>query len=51
MRLLGQDNQAVLQKYLGYDADRVAALTAAGLLVEDEMLAGQRERGGPASKP
>jgi crotonobetainyl-CoA:carnitine CoA-transferase CaiB-like acyl-CoA transferase len=51
MRLLGQDNQAVLQKYLGYDADRVAALTAAGLLVENEMLAAQRERGGPASKP
>jgi benzylsuccinate CoA-transferase BbsF subunit len=30
--LLGQDNEYVLTKLLGYDADRVAALDAAGVL-------------------
>jgi benzylsuccinate CoA-transferase BbsF subunit len=30
--LLGQDNAYVLTKLLGYDADRVAALDAAGVL-------------------
>jgi crotonobetainyl-CoA:carnitine CoA-transferase CaiB-like acyl-CoA transferase len=31
---LGEHNQAVLQRYLGYDADRVAQLTAAGVLAD-----------------
>ena len=31
---LGEHNQAVLQCYLGYDADRVAQLTAAGVLAD-----------------
>ncbi len=29
---LGEHNQPVLQRYLGYDADQVAQLTAAGVL-------------------
>jgi len=43
MRLLGEDNRAVLEKYLGYGAEQIAVLTAAGLLVEDEMLASRQK--------
>ena len=43
--LLGQHNQAVLSGLLGFPADRIAALTAAGILAEDPLVAQMREQG------
>lgn len=40
--LLGEDNQAVLGKYLGYAPEKVAALTEAGLLGGDQRLSERR---------
>jgi CoA:oxalate CoA-transferase len=37
--LLGQDNEEVLQKYLGYGKGEIEALTQRGLLVKDPRLA------------
>ncbi len=41
--LLGQDNENVLGKYLDYAPQRVAELTAAGLLGEDKLLRERRK--------
>jgi hypothetical protein len=41
---LGEDHRrGWLEKYLAYGADRIAALTAAVLPVEDQMLAARRK--------
>jgi crotonobetainyl-CoA:carnitine CoA-transferase CaiB-like acyl-CoA transferase len=44
LSMLGQDNERVLGKYLGYSAQRVAELTASGLLGEAQMLGERRKR-------
>jgi len=45
LSMLGQDNERVLGKYLGYTRERVAALTGSGVLAQDAMLAERRKRG------
>jgi len=42
---LGEHNQEILHDFLGYDAARIAALNAAGTLVEDPQLASLRAEG------
>ena len=44
LSLLGQDNQRVLGKYLGYSPQQVADLTAGGLLGEAAELSERRKR-------
>jgi crotonobetainyl-CoA:carnitine CoA-transferase CaiB-like acyl-CoA transferase len=44
LSMLGQDNERVLSKYLGYSAQRVATLTGSGLLAEAPQLAERRKR-------
>ena len=43
--LLGQDNESVLGKYLGYSAQQVAELTTGGMLGEDKLLSARRKSG------
>ena len=43
--LLGQDNESVLGKYLGYSPQRVAELTTGGMLGEDKLLSARRKSG------
>ena len=43
--LLGQDNESVLGKYLGYSPQRVAELTTSGMLGEDKLLSARRKSG------
>jgi crotonobetainyl-CoA:carnitine CoA-transferase CaiB-like acyl-CoA transferase len=39
LALLGQDNDQVLEKYLGYSKEKVEGLIRLGLLVRDPQLA------------
>ena len=43
--LLGEHNERVLTQYLGYSADKIAALTRAGVLVQEPLVRELRERG------
>lgn len=43
--LLGEHNESVLSRYLGYSADKVAALTRAGALVQEPLVGELRQRG------
>jgi CoA:oxalate CoA-transferase len=45
LSLLGQDNERVLGKYLGYSPQKLAELTGSGLLFESPMLSERRKRG------
>jgi crotonobetainyl-CoA:carnitine CoA-transferase CaiB-like acyl-CoA transferase len=45
LSLLGQDNERVLGKYLGYAPEQVADLTGRGLLGEAKELGERRKRG------
>jgi hypothetical protein len=38
MSMLGEDNRDVLARYLGYSAQRLDELQAAGILIEDAEL-------------
>jgi len=43
--LLGEHNEKILGKYLGYSAEKVAELTKAGVLTQDPQVARLRSRG------
>jgi len=43
--VMGEDNAAVLGRYLGYSAEKIGALMAAGVLAEDPRAPQVRERG------
>ena len=43
--LLGEHNEKILSQYLGYSADRIAALTQSGVLVQEPLVKEFRERG------
>ncbi len=43
--LLGEHNESVLGRYLGYSAEKIAALTQAGVLVQESLVKELRERG------
>ena len=43
--LLGEHNESVLSRYLGYSADKIAALTRAGALVQEPLVGELRQRG------
>ena len=42
---LGEHNEAILSRYLGYSADRIAALTQSGVLVQEPLVKELRARG------
>ena len=44
LSLLGQDNERVLGKYLGYSPQKLGELTSSGLLFESPMLSERRKR-------
>lgn len=43
--LLGEHNESVLSRYLGFSADRIAALTQSGVLVQEPLVKELRQRG------
>ena len=43
--LLGEHNERVLTRYLSYSADKIAALTQAGVLVQEPLVGELRQRG------
>ena len=43
--LLGEHNERVLTRYLSYSADKIAALTRAGVLVQEPLVGELRQRG------
>jgi CoA:oxalate CoA-transferase len=43
--LLGEHNESVLARYLGYSVDRVAALTRSGVLIQEPLVGELRQRG------
>jgi crotonobetainyl-CoA:carnitine CoA-transferase CaiB-like acyl-CoA transferase len=43
--LLGEHNERVLTRYLGYSEDKIAALTRAGVLVQEPLVRELRNRG------
>ncbi|MGE0681210.1 MAG: CaiB/BaiF CoA transferase family protein, partial [Candidatus Binatia bacterium] len=43
--LLGEHNESVLSRYLGLSADRIAALTQSGVLVQEPLVKELRQRG------
>jgi len=43
--LLGEHNERVLTRYLRYSADKIAALTQAGVLVQEPLVGELRQRG------
>ena len=43
--LLGQHNADVLSRYLGYSAEKVAALTENGVLIQEKLVEEMRQRG------
>src|SRR6266849_10157619 len=43
--LLGEHNESVLSRYLGYSAEKVASLTRSGVLVQEALVDELRQRG------
>jgi CoA:oxalate CoA-transferase len=43
--LLGEHNERILSRYLGYSADKIAALTQEGVLVQEPLVGELRRRG------
>jgi crotonobetainyl-CoA:carnitine CoA-transferase CaiB-like acyl-CoA transferase len=43
--LLGEHNESVLTRYLGYSPEKVAALTQAGILIQEPLVQEFRQRG------
>jgi crotonobetainyl-CoA:carnitine CoA-transferase CaiB-like acyl-CoA transferase len=43
--LLGEHNESVLTRYLGYSADKIAALTQSGVLIQEPLVKELRQRG------
>jgi crotonobetainyl-CoA:carnitine CoA-transferase CaiB-like acyl-CoA transferase len=43
--LLGEHNEKILAKYLGYSGERIAELTSAGILTQDPRVAEFRAKG------
>jgi crotonobetainyl-CoA:carnitine CoA-transferase CaiB-like acyl-CoA transferase len=43
--LLGEHNESVLSRYLGYSTDKIASLTQGGVLVQEALVGELRQRG------